>query len=76
MRLLCCGENRQELTFEQADAKYALKVGAGRAYVQGYQVGYNQPIYVYGDKPRDVNFNQNSLTQITEHIQESIHLFN
>tara|TARA_R110002050_G_scaffold15817_2_gene48350 strand:+ start:962 stop:8479 length:7518 start_codon:yes stop_codon:yes gene_type:complete len=58
-------DNPEKLTFAEAEAKYALKIGAGKAYVQGYQVGFNNPLYVYGDKPRKVNYVQNTLTQIS-----------
>ena len=34
---------RVALTFSEADAKYALSVSPGEAYVQGYHVGYTSP---------------------------------
>ena len=53
------------LTPQQADATYALKVSPGEAYVQGYEVGFRNPVYVYGEKPRTLNFRNNSNTQMT-----------
>ena len=55
----------ERLTPEEADNKYVVEVGPGRAYVQGYEVGFRNPIYLYGDKPRNTNFIQNTLTQVT-----------
>lgn len=60
------------LTLDQADDKYALKICPGLAYVQGYEVGLEQPLYVYGDKPREVEFYENSLTQITPGYNVSV----
>ena len=53
------------LTLDEADDKYALQVSPGLAYVQGYEVGLEQPLYVYGDKPREIEFFEDSLTQMT-----------
>ena len=55
-------EDAPGLTFEQASAKYVLEVGAGLAYVQGYEAGFYESIYVYGDKPRTPQYNNNSFT--------------
>ena len=54
----------QPLSFEDADGKYAINVSPGSAYVQGYHVGYNNPFYVYGEKPRIHEFIDDSYTQI------------
>jgi len=54
----------EKLTFEQADANYAIKVNPGLAYVQGYRVGYKSPFYVYGKKPRTQNLIPSTFTQI------------
>jgi hypothetical protein len=54
------------LSFNAADALYAIRVDPGLAYVQGYECGYNNPIYVYGNKARNINFMPNIFTQITE----------
>ena len=53
------------LTPVEADGKYAIKVSPGEAYVQGYEVGFRNPVYVYGDKPRIQNFRNDANTQIT-----------
>ena len=58
--------SEEPLTYEEADAKYALQVSPGLAYVQGYEVGYKHPFFVYGNKARDVNFRPNTITPITE----------
>ena len=55
-----------ELNQAEADAKYVLRVESGKAYVQGYEVGFKNASYVYGDKPRETTFRGDSLTQITE----------
>ena len=52
------------LTFLQADAKYALLVDPGSAYVQGYHVGYVNPFYVYGNKPREKFLKDDTRTQV------------
>ena len=57
---------RTELTFEQADEKYVVRVDPGKAYVKGYEVGYKNALYVYGNKPRETSFRGDSITQITE----------
>tara|TARA_R110002050_G_scaffold31075_1_gene79472 strand:- start:5448 stop:13094 length:7647 start_codon:yes stop_codon:yes gene_type:complete len=53
------------LTKSQADATFALKISPGEAYVQGYEVGFRNPIYLYGDKPRTLNFRNDANTQMT-----------
>ena len=53
------------LTFAEADARYALRVNPGTAYVQGYRVGYTTPFYLYGKKARNINFRDNTITPIT-----------
>ena len=40
------------LTYKEADDKYILKVSPGVAYVQGYRVGFSNPYYLCGKKPR------------------------
>ena len=40
------------LTYKEADDKYVLKVSPGIAYVQGYRVGFSNPYYICGHKPR------------------------
>ena len=52
------------LTLEQADGKYAIQVSPGEGYVQGYNVGYVTPFYVYGDKPRKLSFTSDTFTQV------------
>ena len=54
----------ERLTFEQADAKYVLEISAGLAYVQGYEVGYKNSIYLYGNKPRTPLFRENTFAPI------------
>ena len=58
-------EDAPRLTFDEADAKYVIEVSKGKAYVQGYEVGLNESIYVFGDKPRTPQFNYNSFTQLS-----------
>ncbi len=53
------------LTKEQADETFAIKISPGEAYVQGYEVGFRNPVYVYGEKPRTLNFRNNANTQMT-----------
>ena len=60
------------LTFEEANSYYALEVAPGAAYVQGYQIGYKQPIYLFGEKARTQSFRQDSTTTITEGYNISI----
>ena len=55
----------QPLTFSEANSKYAIRVSPGLAYVQGYEVGYTSPFYIYGDKPRVQGFVPQSSTQIS-----------
>ena len=52
------------LSFSEADSYYILKVGSGEAYVQGFNVGVAQSIYLYGNKPRTQSFRPNSVTTI------------
>ena len=59
-------KSETRLTFAEADAKYAIRVNPGLAYVQGYKVGYSQPFYLYGNKARSINFRDNTITPITE----------
>ena len=54
----------EKLTFEEADDRYVVEVSPGRAYVQGYRVGYNASTYVYGNKPRTQTLVPNSFTNI------------
>lgn len=54
------------LDFEAADALYSLRVDPGLAYVQGYECGFSSPFYVYGNKPRSLNFIDSNFTKITE----------
>jgi hypothetical protein len=56
---------QQDLTAQEADGKFAIKLSPGEAYVQGYEVGFNNPVYVYGAKPRTQNFRQDANVQIT-----------
>ena len=58
-------ESTIKLAFTDADKNYVVKVSPGEAYVQGVNVGFERPIYVYGDKPRTQSFRANSLTTIT-----------
>lgn len=58
-------EDAPGLTFEEASAKYVLEVGAGLAYVQGYEAGFYESIYVFGDKPRTPQYNNNAFTHVS-----------
>ena len=60
------------LTFEAAEALYSIRVDPGLAYVQGYEVGFTSPFYVYGNKPRALNFISDNFTKITEGYNVSI----
>lgn len=57
---------QEQISFEAADALYSIRIDPGLAYVQGYECGYNNPLYVYGNKARNINFMANTFTQITE----------
>ena len=50
------------LDFDAADALYSLRVDPGLAYVQGYECGFTNPFYVYGNKPRSLHFIDNNFT--------------
>ncbi len=52
------------LSFSEADENYVVKVSQGEAYVQGFNVGFSRPIYVFGKKPRTQSFRANSTTTI------------
>ena len=54
------------LTFDAADALYSVRIDPGLAYVQGYECGFSSPLYVYGNKPRSLNFIDSNFTQITK----------
>ena len=58
-------EAGETLTLEEAQAIYVLEVSAGKAIVQGYQVGYNESVYLYGNKPRSPELTPNSFTYIS-----------
>ena len=53
------------ITIAEAQNWFILKVSPGTAYVQGYEVGYNYPVYLYARKPRDLDYRQNVITSIT-----------
>ena len=54
----------EPLTFEDANAHYALKLDPGLAYVQGYRVGFLNHLYVFGNKPRKKFLKPDTYTQI------------
>jgi hypothetical protein len=56
------------LTFEEADGKYVLNVSPGLAYIQGYEVGFQTAVHVFGDKARTLAFRENSITQLTKGV--------
>ena len=58
------GDSQERLTFDEADDKYVLKIDEGLAYVQGYEVGYKNPILIYGNKAREKHFVPDSITLI------------
>jgi len=62
----------QTLTFEEADDNYVISVNPGEAYVQGYNVGYRNPVYVFGKKSREENLIPNTFTQINPGINVPI----
>ena len=53
------------LTYNEANAKYVIKVSPGEAYVQGFNVAINKPVYVFGNKPRQQSFREDVVTPIT-----------
>ena len=65
-------KSETRLLFAEADAKYALRVNPGLAYVQGYRVGYTTPFYLYGNKARKLNFRDNTITPITEGLNITV----
>ena len=52
------------ITYSEADAKYAIRVSPGKAYVEGYEASFSEPFYVYGDKARTQNFIERTSTQV------------
>ena len=56
----------ENLTPDQADSYYALRIDPGTAYVQGREVTFKNPSYLYSNKARETSFRNNTLTQITE----------
>lgn len=52
------------ITFSEADAKYAIRVSPGKAYIEGYEASFTEPFYVYGDKARTQNFIERTSTQV------------
>ena len=58
-------EETNPMTFSEADNYYVLKLSPGSAYVQGFNVGIEQPVYLYGKKPRKQSFRPNAIVPIT-----------
>lgn len=56
--------NNLPLTFDEANALYAINVSPGNAYVQGYNVEFINPFNIYGEKARDTEFIPSTYTQI------------
>ena len=54
------------ISFDAAEALFSIRVDPGLAYVQGYECGFSNPYYVYGNKPRSLNFIESTFTGITE----------
>ena len=52
------------LTFQEADDYYVVKLSPGEAYVQGFNVATQQPVYVYGKKPRKQSFRANAIFSV------------
>ena len=52
------------LTYREADNNYVLKVSPGVAYVQGYRVGFSNPYYICGHKPRTKTLKPDVYTQM------------
>lgn len=59
-------EDQSGLTYNQANDVYVLNVSPGKAYVKGYEVEYQQPNFMYGNKARNTAFRADALTQFTE----------
>ena len=55
------GENEEPLSFEDAESNYVINMSSGTAYVQGYEVGYSNSIYKFGEKARDTSFQNNNV---------------
>jgi hypothetical protein len=66
------GEGKTRYTLEEADEWYVLEVGAGKAYVQGYQAEYKDSIFLYGPKSRDEGYRSDSTTSISEGFNLSV----
>ena len=62
----------ERLTFQQANSYYVLEMGAGKAYVQGYEVDYLDSLYMFGDKARDEGYRSDSTTSISEGFNLSV----
>ncbi|QBP06143.1 hypothetical protein [Synechococcus phage S-B68] len=59
-------DSTDALTFAQAEGNYSVRVSPGKAYVQGYEVEYKNPVYLYGEKARGTGFRDNTITQISQ----------
>lgn len=58
-------DDQTPINVEEADELYAVKVDEGLAYVQGYEIGFNQSVVVFGDKPRTVSFHKDHMFKVT-----------
>ena len=56
----------ERLSANDADGYYSLRVDPGTAYVQGREVTFRNPSYLYSSKARETSFRNNTLTQVTE----------
>lgn len=55
------GASEEPLTFEDAESNYVINTSSGTAYVQGYEVGYANSVYKFGEKARDTSFHNNNV---------------
>ncbi len=54
------------LTFAEANENFVLEVGAGKAYVQGYRVAYNDSVYLFAKKARTQSYRPDATLSITQ----------
>lgn len=52
------------ISYSEADSKYAIRVSPGKGYVEGYEASFTEPFYVYGEKARTQNFIERTSTQV------------
>ena len=58
--------NIEPIDIDEATSYYSVLVSPGKAYVNGYEITYENPFYLFGEKARDETFLQDQLFQVTE----------